>query len=340
MTKEEVIISMGLDNSSLISGSKAGRFILEESIQDTLKSLKHLVAINVTEMGMKAVELWQSASEKIAEEINGISEKIAEGKALDLLRNKLKAAVKDMQEITKLFQAANFENLLKGQTPEQQYETLRNAQQEAQDRADAAAARMKEQRANEARMQREGWKRTQEEQAAAQMEYAKNDKERMEATIEVFQYTEKMADVTEKIEAERQKNLRTTVQLVKEKEEAEKRTSDQVRAQNKIQGEINKSHTFTLADMAKADVLRGTRWGGMARFALQNEEWARNNRMLGFNDLAAQQQKRADQLYDQLKKENPFLRDPQREMVTDLKNQLEELRIINKNGVAIKQASQ
>jgi hypothetical protein len=337
MTKEEVIISMGLDNSSLVSGSKAGRFILEESIHDTMKSLKKLVAINVAEMGMKAVELWIDYSKKIAEEVNGIAEKIAEGKALDVLRAKLKAAVKDMQEITKAFSAANFENTLKGQTPEQQYETLRNAQTEAQDRAEAAANDMRAMRENEARMQREGWKRTAEESAQAAMQYATLDKKRMEALIDSWNYQQKMNEATDKIEAEREKNLRTAVSLVNEKEAAEARTAENVKAQNRVQRSINAEKTFTLADMAKADVLRGTRWGGMANEAMRNEEWARNNRLLGFQDLAAQQQRRADQIYEQIKKENPFLRDPQREMANDLKNQLEELRSINKNGVPIRQ---
>jgi len=71
MTSEEVILKLGLDNSSLKSGMAGADYFVQNSMKATMDSLKNLVRINMVSMAFQAVEVWDKASAHIAKVFYG-----------------------------------------------------------------------------------------------------------------------------------------------------------------------------------------------------------------------------------------------------------------------------
>lgn len=106
MTKEEVIIQLGLDNAALKNGMTASNFLIENSVQKTLSSLKNLVAINMVEMGLKAVSLWDGFTKDMAK---GFYANVydATERALGNFRDRLRKLVGAMSQSEQGLQKAN-----------------------------------------------------------------------------------------------------------------------------------------------------------------------------------------------------------------------------------------
>jgi len=71
MTAEEVILKLGLDNSSLKSGMAGADYFVQNSMKATLNSLKNLVRVNMVSMAFQVMDYWDQVTEHIAEVMSG-----------------------------------------------------------------------------------------------------------------------------------------------------------------------------------------------------------------------------------------------------------------------------
>lgn len=322
MTKEEIIISLGLDNTAASKGMQAFNFIAQESIEDTLKGIKRLVGINMVEVVQDAIRYWGVFTEWLGNNLFNVDAFAAVGRELEKWRLKITAIAKEAaklrEEIAKL-DASGIDTATKmkdveDQLPEAKFKMLR--EQET-----AAAFR------------RAGFM----QQAATHtLEALKFEKQWKQLLAEKEELQEKLNDEAEKENEQRKQNLNVLVQSVKKIEDARRSAATAEAALAKAQ---HSGREFTLSELASSKWLQGTPWQQKAAEILRLRQWAKENAMAGFTSRSDLQTQRADKLFNDLKKANPFLVDPMDELIQKADEQNAKLQEMLTSGIAIKQAA-
>lgn len=315
MTKEEIIISLGLDNSALFGGSKAAGMFMEESMNKTLKGLKNLFAVNFAQMFGGVEDLWGKTTKAIAEFWYDLEGQIARGTLLENMRRQLHNIMRDLRgartELENVISARAFREA----DPDKQWEMLNDQLQIALQAEDEAIRKFKELKAIQDTYRGKNLMPSR----AQTLAKSRAEEDMVKAQTKVLQIQEQMDATLKNIETTRKRNLELAV-----KEANVPPPKMPERPASPLQ--------FNLHDLATNPAMAGTRWGGMAQQAEQLMENARTNSQLGFHQRAKDQMSRADKIFQQLKKENPMLADPQMEIVHTLQR-------IEKNGLPIKQAT-
>lgn len=320
MTKEEVIISLGLEDAQLRTGLAGTDFFIQNSVKHTLKSLKKLVAINIVELAKDAIDLYDKATAELFSQIFDVDALKEYGVQIENIRKKMMGL---RQEGEKLREAIGKE-AAKGISSEMRLKDIDEQIQREKDKMHLFEGLAKAM----------GFGNP-EARARFTVEALKHEKAWNELINEKAEIQEKINVEIEKENSERSKNLKILTDQIRLNE---KHQADVAKAERTLKAAQFERGTFTLAEMATAPVLQNKRWGWMAREILRTEEWAKENRMLGLDDVANRQQNYADKLYKQLIKENPHLKDPQRENIDKLNEQLMELKQLNK-GITLKQSA-
>lgn len=333
MTKEEVIISLGLDNASMRTGLKGLDWLVKESLQDTMGSVKGLVSMNVVGLGMKVAELWDRVTKTFF--ANMFS---AQYQQFDVLSSKtvdnLRKLVKEASQARKKFQEASEDFKMftaKDETARLEILTKRRAEAEAkQDRI-----------ARDLMMRRKFYEMHSTALTAENRAKALADISALEIQINLSKADglklEKEIAGEERKRMDKRKQDEARQSQVKELHDAKVLSAREaaVSAAESLEGAKRARRTFTLEEMAASPFMQGTRWGNQAQWILQLQEWSKSNAMLGFQGRSDWQQKRADELMEDLQRRNPFLRDPLRDLKATADKQLDRLNKIAGEGVNI-----
>lgn len=327
MTKEEIIISLGLDQTQATKGMQAFNFIAKESIGDTLKGIKRLVGINMVEMAQDAIRYWSEFTEWFANNAFNLDHLKAVGEELDKWRTKLTGIRKEAESIRKDIGTLSANGIstememrdVEGKIPEAKFQMLK-----AQAHAQLAI------------------KNHAENSAQLQLDALKREKEWLELLKKKDELQEKLNDEAEKENDERKKNLEN---LVKENAEQQRKEDSILRqrraafnADTAVGNARNAGREFTLDDLANSQNLRGSRWQRQAANILQLRQWAKENAMSGNFNLSNQQASRADELFKDLKSKNPFLKDPMDDLIQAADEQNRQLKQMITEGLPIKQS--
>lgn len=315
MTKEEVIIALGLDQAGVKTGLGSTDFLIQNSIGDTLRSLKRLVSINMVSMAFSAVDVWKSATKSIAESWFMLEQQMTRGGFLEKQRQMWRTLRKEaeMEDADRAREARISREVAKVSDIWAAVGKGRVKELEAE----RELLKLKQQQAN---LDKERLKATE-----LGVAIKKLDLEITQATMdeqeEIRRNTKEQLEFGEKLKREREKPL---------KEAREASASSAKRLEAAQRGRLE----FTLDDMMRE--IPNTVWGRQAGQIDQLQNWARQNAMFGNFDLAKSQAKRADQLFDDLKKQNPFLRDPLGDLKTEAAEQNNKLQEILSKGLMIR----
>lgn len=321
MTKEEIIISLGLDQTAANKGMEAFNFIARESIEDTMKGIKRLVGINMVDMAQDAVRYWGVFTEWLANNLFNVDHFAAVGRELEKWRDKMRnvrvEGMKLREEIAEL-DAKGVPTAMKMKDVEEKlgevgYKMLREQRYAAEAKRNGADA------------------------TAIILQALKYEKEWKQLLVEKDELQEKLNDEAEKENDQRKQNLAVLVQSIKKVDEARRASTE---ANAAVASARRSGREFTLNELASSQWLQGTPWQQKAAQILQLRQWAKENAMAGFTQRSDLQTQRADKLFGDLKKANPFLVDPMEELVKKAEEQNMKLQKLLNEGMPIKQAAQ
>lgn len=320
MTKEEIIISLGLDNTAASKGMQAFNFIAKESIDDTLKGIKRLVGINMVDLAQDAIRYWGVFTEWLGKNMFNVDAFAAVGRELEKWRQKLTGIRKEAQKLRDEIATLN----AKGITDEMRMQDIEDQLPEIKFKM------LREQRfAEEA-------KRTGADASEIILKALQYEKQWKELLVEKEELQEKLNEQADKENELRKKNLAVLVQSIKKVEDARRIAATADAALAKAQ---HAGREFTLSELASSQWLRGTPWQQKAAEILRLRQWAKENAMAGFTSRSDLQTQRADKLFNDLKKANPFLVDPLDELIQKADEQNATLQKIMNEGLPIKQAA-
>ncbi len=349
MTREEVMISLGLDASALKTGMTSADFVIKESMQDTFKGIKRLVGINMVEMGMKAIELWDKASQKIGDFIYSRIYDATET-AIGAARDKLRSLVKDTQDATGDLAKGRRGFIFKTGSPELQQSVLEAERGEinfklaaaekdkhfgelAIERAKKMVSFGKEDAATTDKYRVEAVKNVAESEIKIlklQAEQLKNEEEQKDLADKQAEAAKKQAEEEKKIFDLEKDNQKDKLEYEKYIGKYRKDADD---AQERAELAQQARRSFTIAELAKADFMQGTPWQKQASDIVQLRQWAQENRMMGFFGKAEWQENRADQMTDSLRKQNSFIKEPLDDIYRTLDESLTVLEEIQEHGL-------
>lgn len=158
--------------------------------------------------------------------------------------------------------------------------------------------------------------------------------------VENFDIAEKISGVNEKMAEEKKKereeeknhNAQQLADSIKRGEILSAQDRRVQTAQANLEQGIKDPLMFTIGDLAQDN----TNWGSRARDYQQNIDWAKWNVRHGNFGLAGEQKRRADDIMDNLKKENPFLVNPLEKLTAEAKQQNATLGRMLTDGIPIK----
>lgn len=320
MTKEEIMISLGLDNTAATKGMQAFNFIAKESIEDTLKGIKRLVGINMVDMAQDAIRYWGVFTDWLGNNLFNVENFALVGRELEKWRTSLTNIRKEGQKLREEISDLN----AKGISDEMKMRDL-------EEQIPEAAFKMRREQERIAQIRREG------SRVPAEMivEALRLEKDWKKLITEKEELQEKLNDAAEKENETRKKNLDVLVQQVKKLEDARRNAGA---ADANLSRAQHRGREFSLDDLAKSQWLKGTPWQQKASQILQLRQWAKENAMAGFFGKSDLQTQRADKLFNDLKKANPFLVDPLDELIQKAEEQNAKLQEMLTSGLPIKQA--
>lgn len=102
MTREEMMISMGLDFSRLQTGMPAVDMFLQNSLDNTTKSLKRLLAVNLAQLGAQAATfLADKAIPALAKSFWDGIYGIDDGSRMDAMRKNMRKIASELSDLRK-----------------------------------------------------------------------------------------------------------------------------------------------------------------------------------------------------------------------------------------------
>jgi hypothetical protein len=320
MTKEEVIISLGLDNAEMKTGLAGSDFVIQNSVGNTLKSLKKLVAINLVSMAFQAVDIWNDATKKIADIWYGAT---AEGN---------RAGALDAR--TKVYANLNKE---------------RWADEEKARKAEDEAAKDRIKRDN---LLGKAAEVDRERELSKIKDIEQRETKRLTMQEQELKELRKVISYRDDIVTSAQKQL-AVAEKEKDVQESRNRLQDIANARLRSYNDLMSAQlgAANQADRRLFDAKRGrlefslgelsqdnTGWGNQARQITQLQDWAKWNVRHGNFDKAKGQMGQADKMFDDLKTQNPFLKDPMGDLKHEAVLQNEKLEKIISDGLQIKAA--
>jgi chromosome segregation ATPase len=222
MTQEEVKVRIGVDSSSLKTGMDSFKSIVEQNTKSITKSLHHFAKFSFLSLTGDFQEIWHKATEVVADWWYALDEQIAKGKGLDTMRSKLRSLRSEAESAISELNKAQHDLTFGSADSESQYEMLSDALNIAKNDVESATAELKQAKANVDSYRGKTLNRTPEQAA----KIAESENKMMKARASVLRIEKEIADVTNKIDAERAANLKKRVDATKELAAAETKIAD------------------------------------------------------------------------------------------------------------------